>query len=56
MELELTDEQVQILLHLIKTEMSGFCGDVGGYAELSKIRNILERQLDKNTIDEPSIS
>ncbi|EJG0716117.1 hypothetical protein ACIL2W_004251 [Vibrio parahaemolyticus] len=55
MELELTDEQVQILLHLIKTEMSGLCGDVG-YAELSKIRNILERQLDKNTIDEPSIS
>lgn len=55
MELKLTDEQVQILLHLVKTEMNGFCGDVG-YVELSKIKNILEQQLDKNSVDEPSNS
>ncbi|MEZ8957801.1 hypothetical protein AB6E94_10315 [Vibrio lentus] len=45
MELTLTDEQVKTLLHLVKTEMSVFCGDVG-YAELSQIRTVLEQQLD----------
>ncbi|EJG0716560.1 hypothetical protein ACIL2W_000956 [Vibrio parahaemolyticus] len=55
MELKLTDEQVQTLLHLVKTEINGFCGDVG-YVELSKIKNILEQQLDKNSVDEPSNS
>lgn len=52
MELKLTDKQVQTLLHLVETEMSGFCGDVG-YSELSKIKNILELQLEKNSIDKP---
>ncbi|MCA6720269.1 hypothetical protein R7Z44_14525 [Vibrio sp. 1409] len=55
MELKLTDEQVQTLLHLVKTEMKGFCGDVG-YIELSKIKNILEQQLEKNSVDESSTS
>ncbi|MGS0569396.1 hypothetical protein ACU8V6_13055 [Vibrio alginolyticus] len=40
MELKLTDEQVQTLLHLVKTEINGFCGDVG-YIELSKIKKNL---------------
>ena len=51
--MKLTDEQVKTLLHLVKTEMSGFCGDLG-YSELSKIRKILEQQLDKRTTDEVS--
>ncbi|MEF1339732.1 hypothetical protein REH81_23665 [Vibrio rotiferianus] len=48
MELKLADEQASILLRLVKTEMDGFCGDVG-YAELSRIKNILEQQLDANS-------
>ncbi|TCV26934.1 hypothetical protein EDB71_107179 [Vibrio crassostreae] len=44
MELILTEEQVKTLMHLVKVEMSGFCGDVG-YAELSQIKSILEDQL-----------
>lgn len=55
MELKLTHEQVQTLLHLVKREMDGFCGDVG-YSELSKIKNLLEQQLYKNSIDEQSAS
>ncbi|MEZ8613824.1 hypothetical protein AB4559_22515 [Vibrio sp. 10N.222.51.C8] len=43
MELELTNDQVDILLHLVQTEMNGICGDLG-YMELSKIRAILGRQ------------
>ncbi|MCQ1060070.1 hypothetical protein LRP52_34250 [Photobacterium sp. ZSDE20] len=50
MEFNFTEEQVGILLRLVRTEMSGFCGDVG-YEELSKIRKILEEQLDN---EEPS--
>ena len=42
---EFTYEQMQTLLHLVKTEMNGICGDLG-YAELSKIRTILEQKLD----------
>lgn len=45
MELTLTDEQLKTLLHLVKNEMSGFCGDVG-YAELSQIKATLEQRLD----------
>ncbi|MEF1341719.1 hypothetical protein REH81_34065, partial [Vibrio rotiferianus] len=55
MELKLADEQVRTLLRLVKTEMDGFCGDVG-YAELSKINNILEQQLDANSVKGPSNS
>ncbi|EAP93718.1 hypothetical protein V12B01_21721 [Vibrio splendidus 12B01] len=44
MELDLTNDQVVILLHLVQTEMAGICGD-RGYMELSKIRDTLERQL-----------
>ncbi|WP_172427932.1 hypothetical protein [Vibrio mediterranei] len=56
MELKLTDEQVRTLLNLVKTEMNGICGDLG-YAELSKIKIILEQQLlDANSVDEPSHS
>ncbi|GLS88960.1 hypothetical protein GCM10007916_00270 [Psychromonas marina] len=51
--MKLTDEQVTTLLHLVKTEMNGFCGDLG-YEELSKIKKILEQQLDKSTTDDAS--
>lgn len=53
MESSFTSAQVKILLTLVNQEMSGFCGDVG-YEELSKIRGILEQQLDKGRIDESS--
>lgn len=56
MELKLTDEQVRTLLHLVKTEMGGICGDLG-YTELSRIKIILEqRLLDANSVEEPSNS
>lgn len=45
MELMFTEEQVKTLIHLVKVEMNGFCGDVG-YEELSQIRDILEQQLE----------
>ncbi|MEZ8535023.1 hypothetical protein AB9R81_18135 [Vibrio cyclitrophicus] len=45
MELTLTKEQLEILIHLVEREMSGFCGD-GGYGELSQIRAKLEQRLD----------
>jgi hypothetical protein len=40
---KLTEEQLNILIRLVKSEMDGFCGDLG-YEELSKIRLILEKQ------------
>ncbi|MDK9773787.1 hypothetical protein [Vibrio sp. B181a] len=56
MELKLTDEQLRTLLYLVKTEMDGLCGDLG-YAELSKIKIILEQQLlDADSVEEPSNS
>ncbi|WP_196298083.1 hypothetical protein [Vibrio campbellii] len=54
MELKPKDEQVRTLLYLVKTEMDGICGDLG-YAELSKIKIILEQQLlDENSVEEPT--
>lgn len=43
--MELTKEQIKTLLHLVKREMDGFCGDLG-YMELSKIKEALELKLD----------
>lgn len=45
--MELTKEQIEILLHLVTREMDGFCGDVG-YMELSKIKKELELNLESN--------
>lgn len=45
MELTLTKQQLEILIHLVKNEMNGFCGDAG-YEELSQIRAKLEQRLD----------
>ncbi|WP_341663048.1 hypothetical protein [Vibrio sp.] len=42
--MKLTDDQVKILLHLVKNEMDSFCGDQG-YAELAQIKKSLEEQL-----------
>ena len=50
MEFSFTEQQVNILLCLVRAEMSGFCGDVG-YEELSKIRAIFEQQLDNEVND-----
>ncbi|MEZ9283239.1 hypothetical protein FB440_106235 [Vibrio crassostreae] len=47
---ELNTEQVQTLLHLVRAEMDGFCGD-RGYEELSKIKIILEQELENSTTD-----
>ena len=55
MELKLTDGQVRTLLYLVKTEMDGICGDLG-YAELSKIKNVLKQRLDANSAKRPSNS
>lgn len=44
-ELTLTKQQLEILIHLVKNEMNGFCGDAG-YEELSQIRAKLEQRLD----------
>ncbi|MDD1782962.1 hypothetical protein LRP49_17455 [Enterovibrio sp. ZSDZ35] len=52
MELNLTKDQVQTLLNLVNREMSGICGDLG-YLELSKIKSILEQQLDSNSSNKP---
>lgn len=41
MDMKFTNEQVAILLNLVKKEMDGICGDLG-YAELYKIKEILE--------------
>jgi len=49
--MDLTNEQVQVLLNLVTREMDGICGDLG-YLELSKIRDILEQQLNKMTTDD----
>ncbi|MEZ9561382.1 hypothetical protein AB4245_15485 [Vibrio splendidus] len=50
MELDLTNDQVVILLHLVQAEMAGITGD-RGYMELSKIRDTLERQLAESFSD-----
>ncbi|EGA64174.1 hypothetical protein VIBR0546_02519 [Vibrio brasiliensis LMG 20546] len=42
--MKLTDEQIEILLHLVKSEMNNFCGD-RGYAELAQIKVTLEQHL-----------
>ncbi|MEZ9357203.1 hypothetical protein AB4143_13625 [Vibrio breoganii] len=51
---ELNTEQVQTLLHLVRSEMDRFCGD-RGYEELSKIKIILEQEqeqeLENSTTD-----
>ncbi|CAH7437075.1 hypothetical protein VCHA43P273_90146 [Vibrio chagasii] len=44
MQVELTEEQVNTILSLVRTEMNGICGDIG-YSELSKIKNVLEQEL-----------
>lgn len=38
---ELSDREVEVLMHLIDVEMSGFCGDLG-YQELSRLRSKLD--------------
>jgi len=38
---ELTQSEIEVLIHLVKTEMSGFCGD-RGYEELSAILKKLD--------------
>lgn len=43
-ELTLTKQQLDILIHLVENEMGGFCGDVG-YGELSQIKATLEQRL-----------
>ncbi|WP_173399904.1 hypothetical protein [Vibrio owensii] len=54
--MQLTDEQVRTLLYLVKMEMDGICGDLG-YAELSKIKTILEKRLlDVNSVEEPELA
>jgi hypothetical protein len=45
-DIQLTNVQVEILLHLVQNEMTGICGDVG-YQELSQIRRILEAAQNK---------
>ena len=45
-DMQLTNAQVEILLHLVQSEMAGFCGDLG-YQELFHIRKILEAKLYK---------
>lgn len=45
-DMQLTNDQVEILLHLVQSEMAGFCGDVG-FQELFQIREILEAKLNK---------
>lgn len=47
MDMKFTDEQVAILLNLVKKEMDGICGDLG-YAELHKIKKILEEHQSKS--------
>lgn len=47
MELTLTEEQIKTLIHLVKVEMSGICGD-RGYEELSTLNIILESLLDQS--------
>lgn len=42
--MELTEEQLKTLIHLVQVEMNGFCGDLG-YGELSQIKATLEQQL-----------
>lgn len=51
MGLTLTKQQLEILIHLVKNEMNGFCGDAG-YEELSQIRAKLEQRLDTS---EPNV-
>lgn len=49
--MKLDDDQIKILLHLVKNEMAGFCGDQG-YAELAQIKIKLEEQLAKNDVND----
>ena len=46
--LNLTEQQVKVLLHLVTTEMDGICGDLG-YADLSKIKKELQNGLEKKS-------
>ncbi|MCG9647091.1 hypothetical protein L1D24_00760 [Vibrio brasiliensis] len=49
--MELTDDQIKILLHLVTSEMDNFCGD-RGYAELMQIKENLEKQLANSDIND----
>lgn len=47
MDLILTKEQIKTLIHLVKVEMSGVCGD-RGYEELSALKIVLESRLEQS--------
>ncbi|MEZ8987851.1 hypothetical protein AB4571_02020 [Vibrio breoganii] len=51
MELDLTGDQVEILLRLVLRELNGICGDVE-YEELSKVKRALVSGLERSASTE----